>query len=156
MSYILSYIRVLPKSTQYLAQVGRRGDRAGFLEVGCQCLYVSQNGSELCRQGREPLRESPSPLCLAVSVGLSQFPGPQLSLLVPLPLGVRNTEHSPCCSSVLEGMNCMNKNHGCAHICRETPKGGIACECRPGFELTKNQRDCKCEAPGVAAGEGRQ
>uniref|UniRef100_A0ACB8F5Q2 Uncharacterized protein n=1 Tax=Sphaerodactylus townsendi TaxID=933632 RepID=A0ACB8F5Q2_9SAUR len=40
-------------------------------------------------------------------------------------------------------MNCMNKNHGCAHICRETPKGGIACECRPGFELTKNQRDCK-------------
>lgn len=37
----------------------------------------------------------------------------------------------------------MNKNHGCAHICRETPKGGIACECRPGFELTKNQRDCK-------------
>ncbi|XP_043932505.1 signal peptide, CUB and EGF-like domain-containing protein 3 isoform X2 [Protopterus annectens] len=42
-----------------------------------------------------------------------------------------------------EGMNCMNKNHGCAHICRETPKGGIACECRPGFELTKNQRDCK-------------
>uniref|UniRef100_A0A8C9FRZ1 EGF-like domain-containing protein n=1 Tax=Pavo cristatus TaxID=9049 RepID=A0A8C9FRZ1_PAVCR len=45
--------------------------------------------------------------------------------------------------SPLEGMNCMNKNHGCAHICRETPKGGIACECRPGFELTKNQRDCK-------------
>ncbi|GAB1300786.1 Signal peptide, CUB and EGF-like domain-containing protein 3 [Apodemus speciosus] len=45
---------------------------------------------------------------------------------------------------LLEGMNCMNKNHGCAHICRETPKGGIACECRPpGFELTKNQRDCK-------------
>lgn len=42
----------------------------------------------------------------------------------------------------------MNKNHGCAHICRETPKGGIACECRPGFELTKNQRDCKCETPG--------
>ena len=42
-------------------------------------------------------------------------------------------------------MNCMNKNHGCAHICRETPKGGIACECRPGFELTKNQRDCKCK-----------
>lgn len=39
----------------------------------------------------------------------------------------------------------MNKNHGCAHICRETPKGGIACECRPGFELTKNQRDCKRE-----------
>lgn len=48
----------------------------------------------------------------------------------------------------------MNKNHGCAHICRETPKGGIACECRPGFELTKNQRDCKCEIPGMAAGEG--
>lgn len=43
-------------------------------------------------------------------------------------------------------MNCMNKNHGCAHICRETPKGGIACECRPGFELTKNQRECKCKS----------
>ncbi|XP_078273024.1 signal peptide, CUB and EGF-like domain-containing protein 1 isoform X2 [Rhinoraja longicauda] len=41
-----------------------------------------------------------------------------------------------------EGMNCMNKDHGCAHICRETPKGGVACECRPGFELAKNQRDC--------------
>ncbi|MBN3287290.1 SCUB3 protein, partial [Polyodon spathula] len=40
-------------------------------------------------------------------------------------------------------MNCMNKNHGCTHICRETPRGGIACECRPGFHLTKNQRDCK-------------
>lgn len=52
--------------------------------------------------------------------------------------------HAPSLS-LLEGMNCMNKNHGCAHICRETPKGGIACECRPGFELTKNQRDCKCE-----------
>lgn len=47
----------------------------------------------------------------------------------------------------------MNKNHGCAHICRETPKGGIACECRPGFELTKNQRDCKCEIIGMAVGE---
>uniref|UniRef100_A0A9J7ZAG8 Signal peptide, CUB and EGF-like domain-containing protein 2 n=1 Tax=Cyprinus carpio carpio TaxID=630221 RepID=A0A9J7ZAG8_CYPCA len=41
------------------------------------------------------------------------------------------------------GMNCMNKNHGCAHICRETPKGGVACECRPGFELAENQHDCK-------------
>uniref|UniRef100_A0A8C1ZJ02 Signal peptide, CUB and EGF-like domain-containing protein 2 n=1 Tax=Cyprinus carpio TaxID=7962 RepID=A0A8C1ZJ02_CYPCA len=38
---------------------------------------------------------------------------------------------------------CMDKNHGCAHICRETPKGSIACECRPGFQLTKNSRDCK-------------
>ncbi|XP_040201759.1 signal peptide, CUB and EGF-like domain-containing protein 1 isoform X1 [Rana temporaria] len=41
-----------------------------------------------------------------------------------------------------EGMNCMNKDHGCAHICRETPKVGVACECRPGFEIAKNQRDC--------------
>ncbi|XP_043943235.1 signal peptide, CUB and EGF-like domain-containing protein 1 [Protopterus annectens] len=41
-----------------------------------------------------------------------------------------------------EGMNCMNKEHGCAHICRETPKGGPACECRPGFELARNHRDC--------------
>lgn len=48
----------------------------------------------------------------------------------------------------------MNKNHGCAHICRETPKGGIACECRPGFELTKNQRDCKCERSLGRGGRG--
>lgn len=37
----------------------------------------------------------------------------------------------------------MNKDHGCAHICREAPgKGGVSCECRPGFELAKNQKDC--------------
>uniref|UniRef100_H3BCM3 Signal peptide, CUB and EGF-like domain-containing protein 2 n=1 Tax=Latimeria chalumnae TaxID=7897 RepID=H3BCM3_LATCH len=41
-----------------------------------------------------------------------------------------------------EGMSCMNKDHGCAHICREIPKGGVACECRPGFELAKNRRGC--------------
>lgn len=47
-------------------------------------------------------------------------------------------------SCFAEGMSCMNKDHGCAHICRETPKGGVACECRPGFELSKNQRSCIC------------
>ncbi|XP_043372708.1 signal peptide, CUB and EGF-like domain-containing protein 2 isoform X6 [Dermochelys coriacea] len=41
-----------------------------------------------------------------------------------------------------DGMSCMNKDHGCAHICREAPKGGVACECRPGFELARNLRDC--------------
>ncbi|TMS02715.1 Signal peptide, CUB and EGF-like domain-containing protein 1 [Larimichthys crocea] len=42
-----------------------------------------------------------------------------------------------------DGMNCMNKDHACAHICREAPgKGGVSCECRPGFELAKNQKDC--------------
>ncbi|KAK2120958.1 hypothetical protein P7K49_002344 [Saguinus oedipus] len=41
-----------------------------------------------------------------------------------------------------QGMNCMNKDHGCAHICRETPKGGVACDCRPGFDLAQNQKDC--------------
>ncbi|EMP38306.1 DENN domain-containing protein 5A [Chelonia mydas] len=41
-----------------------------------------------------------------------------------------------------DGMSCMNRDHGCAHICREAPKGGVACECRPGFELARNQRDC--------------
>lgn len=42
----------------------------------------------------------------------------------------------------------MNKDHGCAHICKETPRGGVACECRPGFELAKNQRGCirTCES----------
>lgn len=51
----------------------------------------------------------------------------------------------PCPSLVRlspEGMNCMNKDHGCAHICRETPKGGVACDCRPGFDLAPNQKDC--------------
>ncbi|TKS91018.1 Signal peptide, CUB and EGF-like domain-containing protein 1 [Collichthys lucidus] len=43
----------------------------------------------------------------------------------------------------INGMNCMNKDHACAHICREAPgKGGVSCECRPGFELAKNQKDC--------------
>ncbi|XP_077569676.1 signal peptide, CUB and EGF-like domain-containing protein 2 isoform X4 [Stigmatopora nigra] len=47
-----------------------------------------------------------------------------------------------CIHRSVEGLNCMNKEHGCAHICRETPKGGGACECRPGFELAHNQRGC--------------
>ncbi|XP_017556118.1 signal peptide, CUB and EGF-like domain-containing protein 2 isoform X1 [Pygocentrus nattereri] len=47
-----------------------------------------------------------------------------------------------CIHRSVEGLSCMNKEHGCAHICRETPKGGVLCECRPGFELAKNQRDC--------------
>ncbi|XP_076880056.1 signal peptide, CUB and EGF-like domain-containing protein 2 isoform X3 [Brachyhypopomus gauderio] len=40
------------------------------------------------------------------------------------------------------GLSCMNKAHGCAHICRETPKGGVSCECRPGFELAEDQHGC--------------
>uniref|UniRef100_A0A8C7FRW7 Signal peptide, CUB and EGF-like domain-containing protein 2 n=1 Tax=Oncorhynchus kisutch TaxID=8019 RepID=A0A8C7FRW7_ONCKI len=55
-----------------------------------------------------------------------------------------------------DGMNCMNKDHGCAHICRETPKGGVACECRPGFELAKNQRDCSCTYPPRAIAHHRE
>ncbi|XP_052496136.1 signal peptide, CUB and EGF-like domain-containing protein 1 [Budorcas taxicolor] len=47
-----------------------------------------------------------------------------------------------CIHRSTEGMNCMNKDHGCAHICRETPKGGVACDCRPGFDLAQNQKDC--------------
>ncbi|XP_043100362.1 signal peptide, CUB and EGF-like domain-containing protein 2 isoform X8 [Puntigrus tetrazona] len=47
-----------------------------------------------------------------------------------------------CIHRSVEGLSCMNKEHGCAHICKETPKGGVACECRPGFELAKNQRGC--------------
>lgn len=64
---------------------------------------------------------------------------------------VINKEVSSCLSVFLtvqmegakEGPTCMDKNHGCAHICRETQKGGIACECRPGFQLTRNMKDCK-------------
>uniref|UniRef100_A0A7N6ACL4 Signal peptide, CUB and EGF-like domain-containing protein 2 n=1 Tax=Anabas testudineus TaxID=64144 RepID=A0A7N6ACL4_ANATE len=52
-----------------------------------------------------------------------------------------NNQHT-CIHRSVEGLNCMNKEHGCAHICKETPKGGVACECRPGFELARNQRDC--------------
>ncbi|KAL4622476.1 signal peptide, CUB and EGF-like domain-containing protein 3 isoform X2 [Arapaima gigas] len=47
-----------------------------------------------------------------------------------------------CIQRPKEGLNCMDKNHGCAHICQETAKGGIACECRPGFQLVNN-KDCK-------------
>ncbi|XP_049573980.1 signal peptide, CUB and EGF-like domain-containing protein 2 isoform X5 [Syngnathus scovelli] len=47
-----------------------------------------------------------------------------------------------CIHRSVEGLNCMNKEHGCAHICKETPKGGVACECRPGFELARNQQGC--------------
>ncbi|XP_006642554.3 signal peptide, CUB and EGF-like domain-containing protein 2 isoform X2 [Lepisosteus oculatus] len=47
-----------------------------------------------------------------------------------------------CIHQTVEGLSCMNKEHGCTHICKETPKGGVACECRPGFELAKNQRGC--------------
>lgn len=54
-------------------------------------------------------------------------------------------------SCFTEGMSCMNKDHGCAHICRETPKGGVACECRPGFELSKNQRSCICRQHSACA-----
>lgn len=51
---------------------------------------------------------------------------------------------APCCC-LAEGLSCMNKDHGCSHICKEAPRGSIACECRPGFELAKNQRDCICK-----------
>ncbi|KAM4596513.1 signal peptide, CUB and EGF-like domain-containing protein 2 isoform 1-T1 [Fundulus diaphanus] len=47
-----------------------------------------------------------------------------------------------CIHRSIEGLSCMNKEHGCAHICRESHRGGVACECRPGFELARNQRDC--------------
>uniref|UniRef100_A0A3Q2CDX1 Signal peptide, CUB domain, EGF-like 2 n=1 Tax=Cyprinodon variegatus TaxID=28743 RepID=A0A3Q2CDX1_CYPVA len=47
-----------------------------------------------------------------------------------------------CIHRSVEGLNCMNKEHGCAHICKESHRGGVACECRPGFELARNQRDC--------------
>lgn len=39
----------------------------------------------------------------------------------------------------------MNKNHNCSHICKEAPKGNIVCECRPGFQLALNLRDCVCK-----------
>uniref|UniRef100_A0A8C7W781 Signal peptide, CUB and EGF-like domain-containing protein 3 n=1 Tax=Oncorhynchus mykiss TaxID=8022 RepID=A0A8C7W781_ONCMY len=54
-----------------------------------------------------------------------------------------DNQHTLRSEGTKEGPTCMDKNHGCAHICRETPKGGIACECRPGFQLTRNMRDCK-------------
>uniref|UniRef100_A0A672JBW8 Signal peptide, CUB and EGF-like domain-containing protein 2 n=1 Tax=Salarias fasciatus TaxID=181472 RepID=A0A672JBW8_SALFA len=47
-----------------------------------------------------------------------------------------------CIHRSVEGLNCMNKEHGCAHICKETHRGGVACECRPGFLLARNQRGC--------------
>lgn len=61
----------------------------------------------------------------------------------PLPLLFSFTVQS---EGAKEGPTCMDKNHGCAHICRETQKGGISCECRPGFQLTRNMKDCKCKS----------
>ncbi|CAH2325525.1 signal peptide, CUB and EGF-like domain-containing 2 isoform X3 [Pelobates cultripes] len=47
-----------------------------------------------------------------------------------------------CIQRSEEGLSCMNKDHGCAQICREAPRVGVSCDCRPGFELAKNLRDC--------------
>uniref|UniRef100_A0A670ZQK9 Signal peptide, CUB domain and EGF like domain containing 2 n=1 Tax=Pseudonaja textilis TaxID=8673 RepID=A0A670ZQK9_PSETE len=52
------------------------------------------------------------------------------------------SDNQHTCIHRSEGVSCMNKDHGCAHICKEAPKGGVDCECRPGFELARNQRDC--------------
>eukprot|EP00064_Thunnus_orientalis_P009025 superscaffoldBa00001115_g9048 len=54
-----------------------------------------------------------------------------------------DNQHTSRPEGAKEGPTCMDKNHGCAHICRETQKGGISCECRPGFQLTRNMKDCK-------------
>lgn len=59
------------------------------------------------------------------------------------PLSISSTVQA---EGTREGPTCMDKNHGCAHICRETQKGGISCECRPGFQLTRNMKDCKCKS----------
>ncbi|KAB1270006.1 signal peptide protein; CUB and EGF-like domain-containing protein 1 [Camelus dromedarius] len=73
--------------------------------------------------------------------------------------GLALLSHSRC-EDCVEGMNCMNKDHGCAHICRETPKGGVACDCRPGFDLAQNQKDCTrsqfSEGPHPRYGGGPQ
>lgn len=61
----------------------------------------------------------------------------ELSLLVSFTAQPEGTKDGP---------TCMDKNHGCAHICRESQKGGISCECRPGFQLTRNMKDCKCKS----------
>lgn len=60
--------------------------------------------------------------------------------------GLRIHSQVTCaCCCFAEGLSCMNKNHSCSHICKEAPRGSVACECRPGFELAKNLRDCICE-----------
>lgn len=131
------------------------GDHVEFRGPGC----IIQNSYELCSlaPARWPGQgacdgESQSLYCsLRETVPIPEAHGFPSSLSSSRCPGAQHI-HLPS-SSLLEGMNCMNKNHGCAHICRETPKGGIACECRPGFELTKNQRDCKCEMTGMAVGE---
>uniref|UniRef100_A0A8D0DDL6 Signal peptide, CUB and EGF-like domain-containing protein 2 n=1 Tax=Sander lucioperca TaxID=283035 RepID=A0A8D0DDL6_SANLU len=52
------------------------------------------------------------------------------------------SDNQHTCIQRPKGPTCMDKNHGCAHICRETQKGGISCECRPGFQLT-DDKYCK-------------
>lgn len=110
--------------------------------------------TQVCGEDRRPGTRRVSPLLVlnSTSVEFSQVPRSPVAPCSPPLLDIQGYRAFTPLSSLLEGMNCMNKNHGCAHICRETPKGGIACECRPGFELTKNQRDCKCEIIGMAGG----
>ncbi|RMC02956.1 hypothetical protein DUI87_20149 [Hirundo rustica rustica] len=135
----------------------------------CQCkegFFLSDN-QHTCIHRSIEAKDSSSHCCSVFSeVEMSSKPDQTGSEALRLPaisvgfeLASRDCEHLPTteiesegeanhhyffgfhhCS---EGMNCMNKDHGCAHICRETPKGGVACECRPGFELAKNQKDCK-------------
>uniref|UniRef100_A0A7N4PWR1 Signal peptide, CUB and EGF-like domain-containing protein 2 n=1 Tax=Sarcophilus harrisii TaxID=9305 RepID=A0A7N4PWR1_SARHA len=47
-----------------------------------------------------------------------------------------------CIHHAEEGLSCLNKDHGCGHLCKETLEGGVTCDCRLGFALAKNQRDC--------------
>ncbi|TTL88679.1 Signal peptide, CUB and EGF-like domain-containing protein 2 [Bagarius yarrelli] len=58
-----------------------------------------------------------------------------------------------CIHRSVEGLSCMNKEHGCAHICRETPKGGVSLTCNHGnggchhmCEDTEHGPVCRCHA----------
>ncbi|MGH0162427.1 UNVERIFIED_CONTAM: hypothetical protein FKN15_055397 [Acipenser sinensis] len=104
-------------------------DECAMNNGGCQHVCVNVMGSYECQCKQGFFLSDNQHTCIHRSAG--EFPG-----------CVGNAFRTCFIHRSAEGMSCMNKDHGCAHICKETPRGGAACECRPGFELAKNQRHC--------------
>ncbi|KAB1272452.1 signal peptide protein; CUB and EGF-like domain-containing protein 2 [Camelus dromedarius] len=119
---------------------------------GCQHTCVNVMGSYKCRCKEGFFLSDNQHTCIHRSEGTSALlwvggrvtsENPPTSVTLEGKQWGSDATRSPAaCCCFAEGLSCMNKNHGCSHICKEAPRGNVACECRPGFELAKNQRDC--------------